>query len=126
MSENQTKACTILQLRFKLRVPPSVFLARSREAATTIASLRGLIWKIWVMREEDSQLGGIYAFADRAAEEAYLSHPIIQEMHNHPAVESSDSQIWDVGRSLSALTRAPLPEVHLPHIKPDTLLEGSH
>jgi hypothetical protein len=111
MSDKGASACTVLHLRFKVRVPPSVFLAKSREAATMIASLEGLIWKIWVLQEEESQLGGIYLFADRRAAEDYLSHPIIQAMRSKPAVESSESQLWDVDKSLSALTRAPLPDI---------------
>ena len=46
MSEKRATAYTVLHLRFKLRVPPDVLLAHSREAATVIASVEGLIWKI--------------------------------------------------------------------------------
>ena len=56
MSENGANTCTVLHLRFKLRVPPSALLAQSREAASIIASVQGLIWKIWVLREEESEL----------------------------------------------------------------------
>jgi hypothetical protein len=59
------KSATVLHLRFKLRVPPHVFLARSREAATIIASVEGLIWKIWVLQEEEFEMGGMYLFANR-------------------------------------------------------------
>jgi len=108
MSDNGANLLTVLHLRFKVRVPPSAFLAKSREAATMIAALKGLIWKIWILREEQWELGGTYLFSSREAAEAYLSHPIIQAMHSNPAVESSESRLWDVDRSLSALTRAPL------------------
>jgi len=121
MPENGTNTCIVLHLRFKLRVSPSVFLAKSREAATTIASLEGLIWKIWVLSEENSELGGIYLFADRGAAKAYLSHPVIQAMYNHPAVASGESQLWDVDRSLSVLTRGPLLGIHPPYFEPDAL-----
>jgi len=50
MSEKSATTYAVLHLRFKLRVPPDVLLARSREAATIIASVEGLIWKIWVCR----------------------------------------------------------------------------
>lgn len=126
MSENKTNACTVLHLRFKLRVPSSAFLAKSREAATIIASLPGLLWKIWVLREEESELGGVYAFTDRRAAEAYLSHPVIQAMYNNRAVASSESQLWDVDSSLSALTRAPLPNVLSQHFEPDIVLAQDH
>jgi len=111
MSENSASPYTLLHLRFKLRVPPRASVAHSREAATTIASIDGLIWKIWVLQEEQSEIGGVYLFADREAAKAYLNHPVLQGMRSNPAVVSTESQLWDVENSLSALTRAPLQDV---------------
>jgi hypothetical protein len=108
MSEKSATKYTLLHLRFKLRVPPDVLLANSREAATKIALVEGLIWKIWVSREEEFEMGGIYLFADRETAEAYRDHPIVQAVRSNPDVLSSESQLWDVESSLSALTRAPL------------------
>src|SRR6516225_6919655 len=108
MSEKGATTYTVLQLRFKLRVPPEVLLAESREAATIIASVKGLIWKMWVSRQEEFEIGGIYLFASREAGEAYLNHPIVRAVSSDPAVISTQSQLWDVDNSLSAITRAPL------------------
>ncbi len=94
MSENSTTTCTVLHLRFKLRVPPRALLAESRAAATKIASVEGLIWKIWVLQEKESEVGGIYLFANRETAEAYLNHPVIQAVRNRPAVVSTQSQLW--------------------------------
>lgn len=109
MSEKRTGPCTILHLRFKVQVRPDVFLAHSREAVATIASVEGLIWKIWVFDEKESEIGGMYLFANRETAEAYLSHPVVQAVCSNPAVVSKESRIWDVESSLSALTRGPLP-----------------
>jgi hypothetical protein len=124
MSEKSATASTILHLRFKLRVPPDVLLAKSREAANVIASVEGLIWKIWVMQEEEFELGGIYLFANREAAEAYLNHPVIQALCLNPAVVSTQSQIWDIEDSLSAITRAPLPDVSAQYSEPEALVAG--
>jgi len=124
MSEKSATPYTVLHLRFKLRVPPDVLLAHSREAATIIASVEGLIWKIWVLNEEESEIGGMYLFADRAAAEAYLNHPIVQAVCSNPAVASTQSQLWDVESSLSALTRAPLPEICVEYAEPHAFMAG--
>ena len=124
MSEKSATTYTVLHLRFKLRVPPDVLLAHSREAATIIASVEGLIWKIWVLNEEESEIGGMYLFADRAAAEAYLNHPIVQAVCSNPAVASTQSQLWDVESSLSALTRAPLPEICVEYAEPHAFMAG--
>ena len=124
MSEKSATTYTVLHLSFKLRVPPKVLLAHSREAATVIASVDGLIWKIWVSQEEKLEMGGIYLFADRETAKAYLNHPVVQAVCSNPAVVSSHSEFWDVESSLSALTRAPLPGVGERYSKPEVLVGG--
>ena len=124
MSQKSATTYTVLQLRFKLRVPPDVLLAQSREAATIIASVEGLIWKIWLMKEEESEMGGMYLFANRQSAEAYLNHPAIQAVRSNPAVVSTESKLWDVESSLSALTRAPLRDVSAQSSEPEVLLAG--
>ena len=124
MSESNATTYTVLHLRFKLRVPPDVLLSHSREGATTIASVEGLIWKIWLLNEVDSEMGGIYLFTNRKAAEAYLNHPVIQVVQSNPAVVSTQSQLWEVESSLSAITRAPLPEFCVQYSEPHALMAG--
>ena len=124
MPEKSNATYTVLHLRFKLRVPPDVLLAHSREAATIIASVEGLIWKVWVLQKEEFEIGGMYLFANREAAEAYLKHPVIQAVSSNPAVVSHQSQLWDVESSLSALTRAPLQDICAQYSKSDALVAG--
>jgi Putative mono-oxygenase ydhR len=124
MSEKSATPYAVLHLRFKLRVLPDVFLAHSREAATIIASAEGLIWKIWILQQQESEIGGMYLFANRETAEAYLNHPVIQAVRSNPAVVSAQSQLWDVETSLSALTRAPLPEIGMQYSGAETLVAG--
>jgi len=124
MSEKSAATYTVLHVRFKLRVSPHVLLVQSREAATTIASVEGLIWKIWVSREEEFETGGIYLFANRESAEAYLNHAIVQAVSSNPAVVSTPSQLWDVESSLSALTRGPLRDVSAQASELEVLLAG--
>src|SRR5262249_28181559 len=123
MSEKSATTYTVLHLRFKLRVPPHVLLAHSGEVAITIASVEGLIWKIWVFEEEEFEIGGVYLFANRETAEAYLHHPVIQAVRSNPAVVSTRSQLWEVESSLSALTRAPL-HIYAQYSEPAALLAG--
>ena len=124
MSDKSATTYTVLQMRFKLRVPPDVFLAHSREAAAIIASVEGLIWKIWILQQEEFEIGGIYLFANRETAEAYLNQPVIQAVCSNPAVVSSQSQLWDIESSLSALTRAPLPDFCAQHSEPHAVMAG--
>src|SRR5215469_14426854 len=124
MSEKSAATYTLLHLRFKLRVPPDALLAKSREAAIAIASIKGLIWKIWLVQPEALEMGGTYLFSDRETAEAYLNHPAIQAVHSNPAVESTQSQLWEVESSLSALTRAPLRDICVQYAEPNASAAG--
>ena len=124
MLEKSHTTYTVLHLRFKLRVAPDVFLAKSREAATIIASVEGLIWKIWALQQEEFEMGGVYLFASRETAKAYLNHPVSQAVRSNPAVVSSQSQLWDVESSLSALTLAPLPNTCAQYSEPFALAAG--
>jgi hypothetical protein len=124
MSEKSAVTYTILHLRFKLRVPPGVFLAHSREAASIIASVEGLIWKIWVLQEEEHEIGGMYLFASRETAEAYLNHPVVKTVCSNPAVAFTQSQLWDVESSLSAITRGPLQDIRVQSSEPEALVAG--
>ena len=124
MSEKSATTYTVLHLRFKLQVPPEVLLAECGEAATVIASVEGLIWKIWVLQQEEYEVGGMYLFANRETAEAYLNHPVIQAVRGNPAVVSTQAELWDVESSLSALTRAPLWDFCVQYSEPDALMVG--
>ncbi|HXH66098.1 MAG TPA: YdhR family protein [Candidatus Limnocylindrales bacterium] len=124
MSEKSATTYAVLHLRFKLRVPPKVFLAHGGEAAATIASVEGLVWKIWVFEEAEFEMGGVYLFANSETAEAYLNHPAVQAVRSNPAVLSMQSQLWDVESSLSALTRAPLRDICSQYSEPHAVLAG--
>jgi len=109
MSEKNTY--TVLHLRFKLRVAPDALLAHSQDAASIIAKVEGLIWKIWVKQDYEFEMGGIYLFATREAAEDYLNHPVVQAVRNNPGVVHTQYQLWNVEYSLSGLTRAPLGDI---------------
>jgi Putative mono-oxygenase ydhR len=124
MSQKSATPYTVLHLRFKLRVSPDALFAKSREAAASIAWVKGLIWKIWISRQKELEMGGIYLFANRESAEAYLNHPVVQAVRCNSAVVSTDSQIWDVESGLSALTRAPLQNIGVQFSQPEALVAG--
>lgn len=124
MSQESATPYTVLHLRFKLRVSPDALLAKSREAAASIAWVKGLIWKIWISRQNEFEMGGIYLFANRESAEAYLNHPVVQAVRCNSAVISTHSQIWDVESGLSALTRAPLQNIGVQFSQSEALVAG--
>jgi hypothetical protein len=96
---------TILYVRTVARTSPGAILAGAADAAQAIATIPGLIWKIWVMDEAASELGGVYLFASRAQAQAYADGPILQHLRCDPRVARVEHRIWDT-HALSAMTRA--------------------
>ena len=96
----------ILHVRTTTRTSPAAILAESAGAARAIAAVPGLIWKVWILDEAASELGGVYLFASRAQAQAYADGPILEHLRHDPRVARVEHRIWDT-HALSALTRAP-------------------
>ena len=50
----------ILQINFKLNVAPAEYRKLCKSVAQTIADVPGLLWKVWLLNEQDGEAGGIY------------------------------------------------------------------
>jgi len=97
---------TILHVRTTSRTSPSAILAGAGESARAIASVAGLIWKVWLVDEAAGELGGVYLFASRAQAQAYVDGPILERLRSDPRVARVTHRLWDT-HALSAVTRAP-------------------
>jgi hypothetical protein len=58
-----TSTTTILHVRTTTRTSPGAILAGAEGPARAIAAVPGLIWKVWILDEAASELGGVYLFA---------------------------------------------------------------
>ena len=103
MSEKSATTCVVLHLRFKLRVPPGAFLADSREAINIIASIEGLIWKVWTENHETGEAGGVYLFENEPALHAYLAAKI--ERMKAAGIDGLRVKEFDVNEPLTRITR---------------------
>lgn len=101
-----TSTTTILHVRTTTRTSPGAILAGAEGPARAIAGVPGLIWKVWILDEAASELGGVYLFASRAQAQAYVDGPILDHLRHDPRVVRVEHRIWDT-HALSALTRMP-------------------
>jgi hypothetical protein len=69
-------------------------------------------------------MGGMYLFANRETAVGFLHHPVIQSVSSDPIVLSTESQLWDVESSLSALSRGPLPDTCAQYSEPYAVMAG--
>jgi Putative mono-oxygenase ydhR len=70
----------ILLINFKLNVFSAEYRKIAESVVQAIADVPGLVWKVWLLNEQDREAGGIYLFQDEQSLAAYLSGPIIRQI----------------------------------------------
>ena len=101
----------ILQINFKLNVSPAEYLKIADSVAQAIADAPGLVWKVWLLNEEDGEAGGIYLFQDEQSLAAYLSSPIIGQIKRLPQLREISAKWFETIPELTVVTRGPIPEL---------------
>jgi hypothetical protein len=112
-SENRSEGAqpmskTILQVNFQYNFPLADLQAMTSGAAEPIAQVDGLLWKIWLLDEEQQTSGGVYLFENERAARAYAEGPILGSLQQHPAISDYSARLSGTIADLSKITRGPL------------------
>ncbi len=98
----------ILQINYRYdRTRPEQENA-SLQSAQTIANVKGIIWKVWILDETEKTAGGIYLFEDEASVQAYLNGPIIAAMKSMPIISDFEAKIFDIIPEPTKITHGPV------------------
>jgi hypothetical protein len=106
---SRSKKMPILQVNFKLNVSSAEYRKIADSVAQTIADAPGLVWKVWLLNEQDGEAGGIYLFEDEQSLAAYLSSPVIGQIKSLPQLREISAKRFDTIPELTAVTRGPIP-----------------
>jgi hypothetical protein len=98
----------ILQLNFKFSVSSAEYEQAVSPLADQFAAVEGLIWKVWIMNEAESEAGGIYLFNNESSLKAYLDGPLAGQVKSHPAISDMSAKVFDVMDKVTAITRGPV------------------
>ncbi|MEN8240535.1 MAG: YdhR family protein [Chloroflexota bacterium] len=98
----------LLQLNFKFSVTGEEYEGAVSPLADQFAALPGLVWKIWMINEDESEAGGIYLFDDAKSLQAYLDGPLAAGVINHPALSDFSVKTFAVMEAVTAITRGPV------------------
>ena len=101
----------ILQLNFKFNVPRADYEAAVSPLANDFAEVPGLVWKVWLMNEAESEAGGIYLFEDESSLNAYLEGPLAAAVMAHPALSDLNAKVFDSIEEITRITRGPIETV---------------
>jgi hypothetical protein len=101
----------ILQINFNFS---GISMAELKQAwlpgAQPIADTPGLCWKIWLMNEAKSEVGGIYLFDAEASVQAFLAGPIVAEIKNDPSLSNISVKQFDIIEEHTVITHGPVRE----------------
>ena len=99
----------ILQINFKLNVASSEYRTICESVVQPIADVPGLVWKVWLLNEQDGEAGGIYLFQDEQSLSAYLSSPIIGQIKSLPQLREISAKRFETIPDVTVVTRGPIP-----------------
>jgi hypothetical protein len=101
-------APTIIYIHFKLDMPTREYEQAIAPLAQPIADVAGLQWKIWLLNESTDEAGGISLFEDQDSAAAFVSGPLIAQIHSAPSISNLRAAQFKVISTLSAITRGPM------------------
>jgi hypothetical protein len=103
----------ILQVNYRFTSSRNQHVEMVTPLAEPLSMVPGLIWKIWLMNEADSEAGGIYLFQNREAANAFMNSQAIADFIAQPSIASVSAKFFEPDEALSLVTRGPL-EVRQP------------
>ena len=98
----------ILQVNMNFSIPRADLEAAWMGFAQPIADTPGLVWKVWLVNEQEKEAGGIYLFESGDAARAYVSGPAVAALKASPVVSNISAKMFEIMGEHSAITRAPL------------------
>jgi len=100
----------ILQINFKFGVIRSDYEELATSLAQAFAEVPGLVWKIWILNEDESEAGGIYYFDDEEALQQFFASQLAADVQAHPAVSEFFAKTFEVMDAVTEVTRGPVKE----------------
>lgn len=100
----------VLQINFKFDVIRSDYEELASSLAQAFSEVPGLVWKIWIMNEAESEAGGIYCFDSGESLQLFLASQLAASVQTHPAVSEFSAKTFEVMEAVTATTRGPVRE----------------
>jgi hypothetical protein len=98
----------ILQINLRFNVSAADLEKEFSTAASHIAGVPGLKWKIFGMNEERSEGAGLYLFEDDDSLKSYVEGPIVAGLKANKAFSDITLKYFDVVEKATAVTRGPI------------------
>ena len=98
----------LVQINFNYDLAREVLNERAKEFVRTVQQVPSLVWKTWIVNDQEQLTGGIYLFENEEAAKAYVEGPIIDQIRNSPVFRNLSIKLFDIMEEQSKATRAPI------------------
>lgn len=99
---------TILQVNYGYTSTAEEHTKFVTPMADPISQVPGLLWKVWLMNEQDKEAGGIYLFESREAASNFVTSAAVTDFAAHPSITNVNAKMFEPNEALSQITRGPL------------------
>lgn len=99
---------TILQVNYGFTSSRKDHTELVTPLAEPLASVPGLVWKVWLMNEANNEAGGIYLFESRDAADTFMNSEAINSFVSHPTIINVSAKMFKPDETLSQVTRGPI------------------
>ena len=106
MEQKSTKM--VLTVKYNYSMPTEEFKKITSSIAAQFSEIPGLCWKIWLIKEDRKEAGGVYLFESTEALEQFMNGPLFERLANNPAYSNLQINTFSVAEAPSLITDAPL------------------
>ena len=96
----------LVTVRYRVQGDHAHFRHDVKKAASLIAGIPGLVWKIWGIDEDRDTGVSAYLFASEASARAFIAGPMIERLRSRPDVTDVSFEFATVDQELSEMTGA--------------------
>ena len=98
----------ILQVNFKMKITGAQYKQTYEPAASVLAAVPGLVWKIWIFNDQEHEAGGIYLFDSEASMKAFMGGEIVAKVMANSDLSDFSVKTFDIIEDLSVVTSGPV------------------
>jgi hypothetical protein len=98
----------IVQINFNYEMTAEELDKGAAGFVNPVLEVPGLIWKIWILNQQEKLTGGIYLFQDGVSAKAYVEGPICDQLRSIPAFRNVTMKLFDIMEEQSKTTHAPV------------------
>jgi hypothetical protein len=97
----------LVQVNYKFDTPRFQYEKIQLQWVQTFAEFRGLVWKIYLMNEEEKEAGGIILFEDESSAKSYLR--VVEDAVNaSPFFSDCKTKLFDIMDEHTQICRGPV------------------